>query len=365
MIEHSPAQFISDIDGFKKFNPDVKTVDPINQESVDEIIIASYGKTRFEDAEMRDLADSILNDPEYGNWVHYPWRNEAVRFPDQGHFYDVRTSRNRQMITRDEQQILESKRLAVLGLSVGSNVALSAVQLGMRPEYLADRDTISMSNLNRIRAHLGDVGLRKTEWLGRELALIDPYIKQVQISDGYTEAMNDVMDNTGVDMLVEEVDDLVAKARIRQYAKERRIPLVSVGDFGENSVVDIERHDREDIKPFNGKLTKGEYEALVSGDLNDKQAEKLRVKIVGMKNIAPRLLESVMDPDLDGLPQLGTTVAIGAGMGASAIANIFLDRNDSSGTFKVNQRKALGLKPQQGLLNAARTWQKFITRKKS
>lgn len=366
-IEHSPAKFISDIDEFKKEYSEVQTFDPLNSETIEEIIVARYGKTHIEEPEVREVSEMMQNDPSYGSWVHYPWLNRAIRFPAQEDHYAARTSRNKMMLTEDEQAILASKKIAFGGLSVGSSVALGTVQIGVGEAGVVgiDEDTVGILNLNRIRANLGDVGLKKAEWLGREIALIDPHINQVLVSDKYTPETNGLLDEVGVDMFVEEVDNLAAKAHIRQYAKERGIPLVSVGDFAETSVVDIERHDKEDVKPFNGRLSKNEYEALLGGELTPEQEEKMKIKIVGMKNITPRLLDSVMNPDLDGLPQLPTTVSIGAGLGVTAITGIFLGRNDTSGTFRVNQRKALGLKPQKNLLESASTWRKFATRKKS
>lgn len=365
MSGKSPTEFISDITRFSQSHEDVQVVDQISPEVVDDIIMARYGKTRFEDPEIRELSSDMLNDPSYGNWVYFPWRNQALRYPKADDYYAVRTSRNRQLITEEEQDILRAKKIASIGESVGSSIALEAVRLGIGSEYiLADFDTISVSNLNRIRANLGDVGLKKVEWVGREIALIDPYITQIHVNEGYSEDMNKLMDQVHPDVIVEEVDNLQAKAQIRQYARDERIPLVSVGDFAKNSVVETELYHLEDAKPFNGRLSEDKFAALRDGALSEEQVKSAMVKIVGPKNVSPRLLESLSDPDLDGLPQLTTTVGIGAGLGVAAIAGIFLERVKSSGTYKVNQDKVLKLKPEQSLQSAARTWLKFITQKK-
>jgi molybdopterin/thiamine biosynthesis adenylyltransferase len=366
MTERSPVEFIDDIDAFAESNEHVRLVDLITEESVREIVTARYGKVGSDSLEAKDKASHMLDDAAYGNWTYYPWRGEAFRLPEAEDFYAVRTARNRHFIKEEEQEVLRSKRVAHIGLSVGSNIALSAAQLGIGSEYLlADHDSISMSNLNRIRAHLGNVGMKKAEWLGQELALIDPYINQVQLDEGYTEDTEVVMDDFKPDVIVEEVDDLRTKALLRQYAKSRCIPLVMVSDIGENSLVDIERHDKEYVKPFNGMVSEKDFDALTSGTLDQKQEEKMKIKIVGLKNISPRLVESAMDPELEGLPQLGTTVAIGAGLGAAAIAGMFLGRNESSGRFKVSQRKVLDLKPQYGMRDSAAVWKNFLARKKA
>lgn len=364
-MENSPARFIQDINEFAESHDQVSLVDPINSEVANDIAIARFGKTDIDSPDAKALFDRVVSDANYGSWVHFPWRSEAHRFPDKDDYYAVRTSRNRQMITEEQQQILRSKSIVHIGLSVGSNIALESTRLGIGNKYtLVDDDTIGMTNLNRIRAGIGQVGLRKTEWLGRELALIDPYIEQTQITERYTESTEELIDDSRADILVEEVDDLRAKALLRQYAKSRCIPLIMVSDIGESSLIDIERHDIESVKPFNGRLSPDEFEALLSGDIDPSQEQKLKIKIIGPRNIPPRLLESAMDPDLDGLPQLSTTVAIGAGMGAAAIAGIFLGRNNSSLRSKVSQRKVLGLKPQQSLPSAVGTWRRMLTAQK-
>ncbi|HPF91885.1 MAG TPA: hypothetical protein PLL57_14590, partial [Flavobacteriales bacterium] len=65
----------------------------------------------------------------------------------------VRTDRNRNKITREEQAILSSKKVGVIGLSVGQSVSLTlALERSFGEIRLADHDTLELSNLNRIRS---------------------------------------------------------------------------------------------------------------------------------------------------------------------------------------------------------------------
>ena len=64
-----------------------------------------------------------------------------------------RTNRNRYKITAKEQETLASKRVGVLGLSVGQAITLTiALDRAAGELRLADFDCIDLPNLNRLRA---------------------------------------------------------------------------------------------------------------------------------------------------------------------------------------------------------------------
>ncbi|MGA0435317.1 MAG: hypothetical protein ACO3MV_06585, partial [Flavobacteriales bacterium] len=60
----------------------------------------------------------------YGTWSWYPWLNTWVRLLPEDAFIEVRTNRNRNKITTEEQHHLRSKCVGIVGLSVGSAVAM-------------------------------------------------------------------------------------------------------------------------------------------------------------------------------------------------------------------------------------------------
>lgn len=67
----------------------------------------------------------------FGVWIFFPWSGELVRYPDKLLHRELRTFRNRNLITVGEQSVLSEARVAVLGLSVGSNVVDQFVQTGI------------------------------------------------------------------------------------------------------------------------------------------------------------------------------------------------------------------------------------------
>ncbi|WP_282204293.1 ThiF family adenylyltransferase [Kitasatospora fiedleri] len=89
----------------------------------------------------------------------------------------MRTDRNRDKITREEQRHLLGRRIGVIGLSVGSSAALTCAMEGVGGSFrLADFDRLSLSNLNRLRAGVHEIGLEKTVICARRLYELDPYL---------------------------------------------------------------------------------------------------------------------------------------------------------------------------------------------
>ena len=77
-------------------------------------------------------------------------------------FIKIRTNRNQLKITPQEQQLLQQKTIGIIGLSVGQSVALTMVMERMCGKIkLADFDELDLSNLNRLRSGLHNIGVKK------------------------------------------------------------------------------------------------------------------------------------------------------------------------------------------------------------
>src|SRR3972149_11320967 len=103
-------------------------------------------------------------------WIYYPWLDTAVRCLPEDLYFKLRTARNRNIITDEEQKNYRNAKVGVVGLSVGSAI-VSALVMSGGPKVLkiADFDEVEISNLNRIKAKLTDVGVNKTTVLAREV----------------------------------------------------------------------------------------------------------------------------------------------------------------------------------------------------
>ena len=101
-------------------------------------------------------ADSV------GNWFYYPWLKTVIHFLPENEHFELRTGRNKNLITKEEQEIFYNSSIAVLGMSVGSHAALTiAMTGGAKYLTLADLDVIGGSNLNRIRTGYQNIGVKK------------------------------------------------------------------------------------------------------------------------------------------------------------------------------------------------------------
>lgn len=326
----------ADLQDFVKSGDVRSVIDPID-EIADDLFELRHPELMHDDAQRSDFAQEVRGQgPAFGTWVHYPWSASLVHFASPEDHYDMRTYRNRHLITKAEQDKLHMTRVAVFGLSVGSNALDRITQSGIGSHVdMFDMDKLSPANLNRIQATMAEVGLYKTEVAGRKLAGLDPFVGQAHFNGGYQgDSTDNYLRANRPDVIVEEVDNLAVKARLRDIAAELGVPLVMAGDVHDKSTLDIERHDLGEVQKFNGKLTEEQIELLRSGEKLAPDVElAMLVRMLGQENISPILFQSAMlkGKELAGTPQLGTTAALGGAVLAVSVRDILLSRDVPSG----------------------------------
>ena len=162
----------------------------------------------------------------------------------QEQFEELRTIRNRDLITSEEQSTLSEFSAACFGMSVGSAGALALAISGIsRRIKLIDGAVISGSNLNRILTGVASVGKNKCEVIGRQIYEMNPY-SEVEYYDKVTkDNIGSILE--GMDVAIDEIDDIEMKVRIRVEARKLRIPVVMATELGDTFMLDIERFDSE------------------------------------------------------------------------------------------------------------------------
>jgi len=299
----------------------------------------------------------------FGRWVLFPWNNQLVRYPNEQDHLVLRTARNKNLVTETEQDKLYNSEIAVFGLSVGSHVVESLVIAGIG-KYLTigDADVISPTNLNRLRGSMVDIGAHKVDHLAKKISLVDPYTRQTHLKDGFTPENFTATDASKLDVLVDEVDDIEAKVRMRLLAEQQGVPLVMATDVGDTSIIDVERYDLGDAKPFHGALKPKTVAQILDGTIGDVERKKLVGKIVGIKNVSARLIASVMEIDrsLAGMPQLGNAAIAGGALATVALREILLDRHLPSGRYIVSPKKNLKLKSPTSTAESLRIIRDFL-----
>lgn len=330
-------------------------VDPLPHIAADLYDLHRAGPHGDADARARYVGEFTEHGQRYGCWVHFPWAGELVRYPTPEDHRALQTFRNRDLITGAEQRRMGSARIAVIGLSVGSTLVDQLVQLGIGGGFLlADGDVLRPTNLNRLRATMREVGMSKLHVQARKISEANPFVDQVHLDGHYDEDQQGALDGFRPDVIIEEVDDLAVKARLRRYAARRRVPLLMVSDVGERSVVDVERHDLGPTTPFNGVIPLSVTRQLLQGTLPEKAALITTIRLVGLRNLSARLLRSAVavGTELAGNPQLGSTANSGAALASVAVRELLTGGRLPSGRYVHDPRRTLRLGRQAGAREA-------------
>ncbi|MBM3261681.1 hypothetical protein FJY93_04675 [Candidatus Kaiserbacteria bacterium] len=279
----------------------------------------------FKDEFAAHLADLKAQKPlsQHGLWVYFPWRNTASHILPESEYHLVRTARNQNLITRDEQEKFYNATIGIAGLSVGSSVAFAlALSGGPRRMKLADMDRLALSNTNRILCGADRLGILKVEMAARTIYEVNPYAQIELHSEGLTPDNIDAFFE-GLDIIIDEIDDLSVKYLIRQQAQKRRIAIVMAADNGDNAVVDIERFDLDPETPFfHGRMGDVSYEMLKS--LDKFGIGRLITKWVGSENVTERMQGSLMEmgKSIVSWPQLGGAALVNGAAVAYCVRKI-------------------------------------------
>lgn len=248
----------------------------------------------------------------HGIWVFYPWLSTAVHVMPEDQFYAVRTARNRNLITTEEQGKFYNSMIGIAGLSVGNSVALAiALQGGGKNIKLADQDTLALSNTNRVRAGVQNLGLLKVIITARQIYEINPFANVEIFPEGVT-SQNIAEFFKGLDLVIDEIDNLAVKFLLREHAKKNNIAVVMAADNGDNAVVDIERYDlRPETKFFHGRMGEVTYDNLKS--LDKFGIGRMITKHVGAENVTERMKGSLLE--------MGKTIVSWPQLGGAALLN--------------------------------------------
>ncbi|WP_162342018.1 ThiF family adenylyltransferase [Cyclobacterium salsum] len=315
----------------------IKTSNPKRSLSLEEL---SEKKVEFYTASGNSAQES-------GNWIYYPWRKTLVRILEEKDFIRLRTVRNKYKITEEEQQKLQEQSIGVIGLSVGQSVALClAMERCFGELRIADFDTLDLSNMNRIRTGLFNLGLKKSWIVAREIAEIDPYLKVSLFNDGISEAnLEEFLTWNGkkLDLLIEECDSLPVKIQSRMKAKSLGIPVIM--DTSDRGMMDIERFDKEPERPiFHGLLADFGKEADLIAKLPDK-GKDIMMALLQFDNLSQRVQYSFSElgKSITSWPQLASSVVLGGAACCHYARMILLGLPVASGRFYVDLDQIINL----------------------
>ena len=325
--------------------PGLKVSDTLASQ-LKELVRTLHPSVKFVPEELDAAARAHLGatpPDEYGVWVHYPWSNRLVHLLDEDEFVLVRTDRNRNKITREEQAVLATKRIGVIGLSVGQSIALTmAMERSFGEVRLADFDTLDLSNLNRIRSGVNNLGLPKVVNVAREIMEIDPFLKVTLYPEGITRDNIERFCTEGgkLDILVDECDSVDVKIFARQTAKALGIPVVM--DTSDRGMIDVERFDLEPERPIlHGLIEHLDPNDAAKAKTNEEKLPFL-LAMVGYDRLSSRMKASLEEVgrSLVTWPQLSSNVVLGGAVAGEVCRRMLLGQHNTSGRWRVDIERA-------------------------
>lgn len=252
---------------------------------------------------------------QHGRWAYFPWNSTIVHILEERAFQLVRTARNKNLINADEQEKYYNAVIGIAGQSVGHAVTLAIVlQGGGKHWRIADHDMLALSNTNRIRVGIDNLGLSKVAMTARQIYLTNPYATVELFPDGLTPENIEKFFVGGpkLDIVIDEIDNLAVKYLIREQAKKHGLAVVMAADNGDNAVVDIERYDLDPAIPFfHGRMGEVNYEMLKN--LDKFGIGKMITKHVGPENVTERMQQSLLE--------MGKTIVSWPQLGGAALIN--------------------------------------------
>lgn len=332
---------------FKKKQRTWKTVD-IYLQQMHELFEISYPNKTTRQLTFEEYCRIKKCDELRGNWVYYPWSGILLHTLCSEDLFILRTNRNKNLITADEQKKLYDLTIAIIGLSVGNGIALTLTYSGISKTLkLADNDKLETANLNRVRASLKHVGLAKTEIAAQQIFEIDPFATPLLFEKGITDNnLEKLFGNPKPKIIFDEMDDFQMKIKLRIKARQKKVPVIMLTTLGDRILIDIERYDlNNNIQLFNGIIGNTPEEILKS-NIGEREKIRYAIELVGAKYIPVKALQSLFEINntLVGRPQLASTTTIDGGLGALLVRRIVLGHEVPSGRYFFDLEKAGGFR---------------------
>ncbi len=285
--------------------------------------------SNFADLARAFVAAELGAEPKLrGDWVYVPSSGTLIHGVSEVEYFELRTNRNRNLITIEEQRKLHQACVSIAGLSVGGAIAVGAVYAGVCGRLkLADHDVLETANLNRVRASLSDLGQSKLDITARQVYDIDPYQAIDRFEKGiHIDNLGSFLSDPAPDVVFDEIDDFEMKIRLRLAARAAKIPVIMLTSIGDTIQIDVERFDLEPERElFHGAL--GDLpDQMLAGNASEADKVRYAARIVGMDIVPTRALGSLLEINstLVGRPQLYSTVTLDGGLAGYLIRRLVL-----------------------------------------
>lgn len=154
--------------------------------------------------------------------------------------------RTEYLIGQEALQKLKNSKVAIFGIGgVGSYVVEALARSGVGSFVLVDKDTVSISNLNRqLIATLDTIGKNKVDIAKERILSINPNAKVKTFADFFMPGNTNILDNS-ITYIVDAIDTVTAKIELVIQAKKLDIPIIS--SMGTGNKLDPTKFEISDI----------------------------------------------------------------------------------------------------------------------
>ncbi len=235
-------------------------------------------------------------------------------------FYQRAFSRNRGLISEEEQLALKAARVAIPGMGgMGGTHAATLARTGIGHYTVADFDEFDVHNINRqYGAMASTVGKPKASVMASIVKDINPDA-QVTVFDTAIDEQNVDEFLADADLVIDALDIFAMAARrlIYRRAREKGLPVLFTAPIGFSAALFLFDPKGMDCDTFFG--------------LNDNMSNNEMVLhfLAGIGGVGPHLKYmdvTQINPETGGAPSVGMACNIGAGMVATEVVNWILQR---------------------------------------
>ena len=278
-------------------------------------------------------------------YAYYPWKNLAIHMVGEEVYFELRTARNKNIITKEEQEKYRNMNVGIVGISIGFNI-LSALAFSGGPKRLriSDNDIIEITNLNRLRAPLWAVGMNKAIFAAQQILELDPFTELDLWPQGVTKDTLEeyVLKEPKLNIFVDEMDSIDLKILSRLVCRQHGIPVLMATNNADNVILDVERFDQEPEREVLHGLAKDISPEDLKG-ISYLEWVKIANKIVNEKNLTERMRECIKEigKTIAAVPQLGTTATIGGAAIAYVIRKIAIGEPMPSGRYVISLDRSI------------------------
>jgi molybdopterin/thiamine biosynthesis adenylyltransferase len=338
IILHEGTYAIDDVQAIRSGNPIWREND-IFEKQLEELFIILFPALRLSDEYAVKLHEFVQEKKaKGGSWVYFPWNGHLIHMVNEEDYTSLRTNRNKNLITSDEQHVLLSSCVGIAGLSIGSAIALNLSYSGIGNSMkLADMDNLETCNLNRVHAGVHEIGETKLNKAVQDIYEINPFSQLETYENGLTKETLAAFLSGGVNVVFDEIDDFEMKVLMRMEARNAKIPVMMMTNLGDSILVDVERYDVDPTTPLFNGLIGDTPEQILQNPITEKDKIKYAMQIVGIDAIPTRALGSLLEINktLAGRPQLNSTVVASAGIASYLVRRLLLKKSLPSGRKRI------------------------------